>query len=477
MIGSKYLFLFLLGTAIIGASISCKKVRASETIKLWFNKPASSWVEALPVGNGRIGAMVYGGTKIDTIQINEESLWGGTKIDDNNAKASEMLPQIQKLFLEGDIDKATEMAKENMLGIPPRLRSYQTLMNLVLDYGNRKITDYRRELDLVNGISRVDYKSNGAPFTQEVFSSLTQDVLVVKLKSAAPFNVNVRLSRTQDADVISISDNQLLLSGQVQDIKYDEYDRGPEGAHMKFAAHIEAVADEGTVRAKNKMLMANAVKELTLYINGATNYDFGITNINTALDEKKISKLGLGKAMQTSYEDLKNEHKIAFSSIMNRVDLQLKSKDYDSIPTNDRLTAYHNGNDDLGLIETYFQFGRYLLLSSGHKTGRLPANLQGIWNKDIHAIWNSDYHTNINLQMNYWPMSTTNLPETVGPLSKFVGKMAESGAVTAKDNVQFEWLGGKSLHRCILPYCCPRWSVGGLPIGRGLDDLTALETL
>ena len=318
-----------------------------------------------------------------------------------------------------------------MMGTPLNLRSYQTFMDLTLDYGKRGISEYRRELDLVNGVSTVSYKANGSPFVQESFVSLASDILVVRLESKEPFELSINLSRERNASVEAVSNNELILTGRIIDERTDKI-TGPEGAHMKFAGRLMAIPDQGDIVNNENGLIVKDVIGLTLLLNVATNYDFDRTDINPGINEIKLSGSGLEEAGKQSYSKLKEGHMAAFSKIMDRTTFQLGTPDHRSVPTNKRLRLFYEGNTDLDLITTYFQFGRYLLLSSSNGTGVLPANLQGIWNKDIKAPWNSDYHTNINLQMNYWPADVANLPETVAPLTNFMKEIAKSGAQTSR---------------------------------------------
>lgn len=410
---------------------------------LWYDAPATRWFEALPVGNGRLGAMVSGNVETETIQINEESLWGGTKMNDNNPNSVQGLKEIQKLMLDGQVLGIPDLINKSMVGTPRELGSYQTFMNLILNYENSTITDYRRELDLINGISRITYNTGGVPFVQETFGSSASDVLVVRLESGKAFNVTIGLNREKDASSAAVSDNSLLLTGQI--IDKENGARGPGGPHMKFSGRVKALIDNGSIKSEGNKLVATGITELTLLITGTTNYNFEKTDLDFSINTSETSLAIIKNAQKHSYSELKKQHIDDFSEKMKRVDLKLGDSHYDSIPTDKRLVDYYNGKEDLDLVSSYFQFGRYLLLSCSLSPGLLPANLQGIWNRHIQAPWNSDYHTNINLQMNYWPNDLVNLSETVLPLINFVEKLSISGAVTAKEMYGCE---GWSVNHC-----------------------------
>jgi alpha-L-fucosidase 2 len=396
-------------------------------LKLWYRKPASNWHEALPVGNGRMGAMVFGDPQHETIQINEESLWAGRPFNDNNPAAKTSLPQIQQLLLENKNAEAYELATKNLVSIPKTVRSYQTFMDLRIDYAEGNISDYRRELDLITGVASSSFSTNNVTITQKVFAAVPDNLLVIQIKSSSPNGIHctIRLSRKQDAS-ISIDKNIIILNGQINDQPNDR--QGPGGKNMKFCGAAFVKQYDGTLSMDGNTLAVANASEVNLFINATTNYDAEKMDFNNKTDVQKLCLQPFRKALPIN-DMLKNQ--TIHAAKMNRVAFHIEGDDYSDLPTDERLAAVKKGTIDHGLIELYFQYGRYLLLGSSQKPGILPANLQGIWCKDFEAPWQSDFHTNINLQMNYWPADVTGLPETMQPLIHFMDRIRDNGKVTA----------------------------------------------
>lgn len=405
-----------------------------EGMRLWYQQPANEWVEALPVGNGRLGAMVFGRTDIERIQINEESLWGGRPMDDNNPEALAHLEEIRDLIFAGRENEASELAEKFLVGRPPRIRSYQIFMDLELAFpGSGNVEDYVRELDLSSGIVRTSYTMDGVRYEREVFASAPNNVIVVRLTSDTPGMVNsqIRLSRPRDARVRNISNREILLYGQIIDEETPE--RGPGGPAMRFAGRVRVVPEGGSVDGivEGRLVVAGA-DEVTLLVTAHTNYDPESLGLDEDGDPVEAGADQLNSLRGFSYEELKERHVADHRYLMERVRFDLGSSVPDTLPTDRRLAAVQNGGSDPHLFELYFQYGRYLLMGSSRDPGVLPANLQGIWNEHIEAPWDSDFHTNINLQMNYWPAEVTNLPETAIPLIQFVDRLRVPGRVTAE---------------------------------------------
>ncbi|MFF2450713.1 glycoside hydrolase N-terminal domain-containing protein [Neobacillus sp. NPDC058068] len=432
---------------------SIQNVKTENDMILWFDRPANEWLEAFPIGNGRLGAMVFGGASVEKLQLNEESLWAGAPVDDNNQKALEFLPEIRKLLLEGKNSEAKALADKYILATPKSVRSYQTLGDLSINLGeNNEVENYKRELDMEKGIVKISYSKDGIQYTREIFTSAEDDVLVVRMKSSQPGKINADLSltRNQDAESISVSDNEIAIRGQIID-KDQEETKGPLGKHMRFESRVLALPVGGEVTSANGKLNIKEADAVTLLLTAATDYDLESMDFDRSKDPGKISQQILDKAVkkyypylpnaakkaqenqsEKSYQRLKDKHVNDHSKMFNRVDLNLGKSPNADLPTNKRLEAVKNGAVDPQLIAQYFQFGRYLLMGSSRSPGVLPANLQGIWNQDFNAPWGSDFHTNINLQMNYWPAEVGNLTETIEPLSKFLEALQIPGSVTAK---------------------------------------------
>ena len=421
---SIFCFIFLL---------SCQQ--KSETIKeqsLWYNQPASTWEEALPIGNGRLGAMIFGHPSQECIQVNEESLWSGAPINSNNPKAIQNLDKIRELILNHQYQAAKKLAAETMVGTPPCVRSYQTLGNILLDYSIQDTTQYSRSLNLNRGICTTQFLSQGIGYKQEVFASAIDNVIVTRLSSSQAEGLNVLVRLTRDKDIqLSVQDNEIILEGQVVD--EDDPRSGPGGKHMKFAAKLRILHDGGSLIAKDGGIYIDKAKQATLLFTAATDYQLALLDFDRSIQPLNVCNQILEKACQQSYDALLARHTEDHTSVFNRVSIDLGETAQASLPTDRRLEAVKAGAEDPDLIALYFQYGRYLLMNSSRTPGVLPANLQGIWNKDYQAPWGSDFHTNINLQMNYWPAEVCNLSETALPLVNFMEKIQEPGSVTAKE--------------------------------------------
>ena len=402
-------------------------------MRLWYTRPAAEWVEALPVGNGRLGAMVFGRTGTERIQINEESVWAGHRLNDNNPEARANLDEIRTLLFEGRNEAAVAEATDHLLATPPRLRSYQPLMDLRLRLPDGDTTAYERSLDLETGLARTTYRRGDTTYTRTVFASAPDDVIVVRLTADVPgaITTTVSLSRPADATVRAASDRALLLDGHV---RYDSTaEEGPGGTGVHFAGRLRARPDGGTVRADGTRLRVRNADALTLLVTGATDYRRDGLRIDTTRAPRARTAALLDAVRNVPYDRLRRRHVDDHARRMGRVTLDLADAPADTLATDRRLQRVRNGAVDRHLSELYFQYGRYLLLGSSRAPGVLPANLQGLWNQEMQAPWNSDYHTNINLQMNYWPAAVANLPETVPPLTGFLDALRAPGRTTARE--------------------------------------------
>lgn len=423
--------------------IACLTVLISMTVigqtlntnKLWYNQPASDWNEALPVGNGRLGAMVFGDCFHERIQLNEESIWAGEPVK-ADADSKEFLPVIQKKILSGDIKGALELSEQKMRSKPLRIRSYQPLGSVFIDFfsngnGLPKVENYRRELNLETGITTTTYQLNGNKIIREVFASAVDNIIVIKLKSEQAGKLTFRLSlnREQDATVMPQGNNVLIMNGQIVDLPASE--ACTPGIHEKFSARISAKNSGGYLQTVNNSFFVENADEVTFYLTAATDYSFSMLNFDRSIDPAKRCVDILNGAMNKTFDEIKNSHIAEHSALFNRVAFNLGTDRNDTIPTDNRLNAVKVGAEDLGLAVLHFQYGRYLLMGSSRAPGVLPANLQGIWNQEMNAAWNSDFHTNINIQMNYWPAEICNLSETLLPLSNFINLLRIPGRETA----------------------------------------------
>ncbi|MBQ6254482.1 MAG: glycoside hydrolase family 95 protein [Bacteroidales bacterium] len=424
---------------VLASQILCGQDRKTT---LWYRQPAKDWNEALPVGNGRIGAMVYGNPWNETIQLNEESLWAGSP-QDGNTESAAVMPKIQELLLEGKIAEANEMAQKNLAGDPMRIRSYQTFGELEIDFFERGSDDakgfypdgisaYERSLDLMRGIASTSFTAGGVRFSREVFSSAPDNVLVIRLLADKPGALSFKMSysRPENAAVYPEGAGTLAVSGQIIDLP--DKGQGEPGPHMKFAARIKAAAKGGSVTVAGNSVYVSEADEVVVYVAMNTDYNFSKLNFDRSIDPDELCRKQVKAAEGVGYENLKMRHVEDHQSVMGRVSLTLGDPSMADVPTDERLAKMKEGGSDPALAALYFQYGRYLLAGSSRAPGRLPANLQGIWNQDINAPWNADYHTNINIQMNYWPAEVCNLSETVIPFSNWINAIREPGRVTAR---------------------------------------------
>ncbi len=400
---------------------SCQTIQKEEKrdLKLWYNKPAGEWTEALPVGNGRLGAMVFGSTVTEHIQLNEESLWTGGPIERANPEALKYLNKVRQLLFEGEYAEGDRLAQEKIMGYRQEagLHTYQTLGDLFLEFeGLENITNYHRELDLRNAIASTTFESNGIRFKREVFSSRPDEVIIIKLSSSKKGSLNFKMwmERPGDAESVSTGENQLLMTG------FAQY----EGKGTHFASIANIKNSGGKVISEGEKLVVKDADEVEIFVAGRTNF-WGNDAVESASADIK-------NAQNISFEDSKSKHISAFQEQFNRVDFKLNSPDTLNIPTDERLQRIKEGAIDSHFIELYFQYGRYLLISSS-QPGGLPANLQGIWDPTLAPPWNADYHININIQMNYWPSLVTNLAECQQPFFKFIDELRERGSKTARE--------------------------------------------
>lgn len=428
--------LLLLFTTVVFITTGCDSGhRVSREYVLWYDTPAAEWTEALPVGNGRLGGMLFGNPSVERLQVNEESLWGGINVHNNNPGALENLPRIRKLILDGKIPEAYDLAEKHLSGIPGKTRSYQTVGDIFFQFVDTpgKITDYRRELDLETGIARVSFERGGGKIEYEVYSSVPDNIMVISMKSEKEGGLDMSLSmrRPQDA-LITVTENRIDMEGQIVDP--EDPGLGPAGDHMRFFASLMIMSCDGTLTPADSVMLYTGGTEMVLFFNACTDYNIDGLDIDRTIDSRKHCLEAISAASWKSFKLLRESHIAEHSGMFNRVSLSLGGdRTPDTIPTDERLRRFQAGADDPGLLATYFQYGRYLLMGSSRGPAQLPANLQGIWNKDLLAPWNSDYHTNINLQMNYWPAEVCNLSETAEPLIHFMEELTVPGSVTARD--------------------------------------------
>jgi alpha-L-fucosidase 2 len=394
---------------------------------LWYRQPAKVWEEALPLGNGRLGAMVFGGVTDERLQLNEDSLWDGYSLDTSNPNALKVLPQVRKLLFEGKNKEAEALAGANMMGRPAGVRPYQSLGELLMETPLAgPVSAYRRTLDVTTAVATVSYTQDGTTYTREWLASAPAGLIVGQFTASKPKSLNLRLTlkRQKDAKCLAhpAAGNAILLRGQI-----DCKDAKGEQRGLRFAAEVMALAKGGKVTNDNGILTVSDADSVTLFIAGETSFRGG--------DPEKLCEGNLTKAAATTMDALKAAGIADYQALAGRVAIDLGSAGaaVDALPTNERLGRIKQGQPDPGLVATYFQYGRYLLISSS-RPGGLPANLQGIWAWQMNPPWNADFHTNINVQMNYWPAEIANLSECHLPLFDLMDGLVKPGGRVAEVN-------------------------------------------
>ena len=404
--------------AALLASAAAASDEPGAALRLWYRQPAARWDHGLPLGNGRLGAVVLGGVGRERIQLNEDSRWAGGPRDTDDPGAAAHLPEVRRLLFAGRPREAIELAERELMGRPSRLQPYQTLGDLFLDFEHEPPgEDYRRELDLDSAVARVDYRSGEAGFTREVFVSAPDQVVVVRLTADRPgaLSLYARLARSQDARVQVSGPDRIEVIGRL----------GADG--LAFRAALRIRAEGGRVEPFVERIGIEAADAVTLLLCAATSF--------RGADPGADCESRLRAASAKPYAELRAAHVEDHRRLFRRAGLRLGDPEANAAaarrPTDERLERVAAGGTDPGLDALYFQFGRYLLIASS-RPGTLPANLQGIWNDSLHPPWNSDYHLNINVQMNYWPAEVTNLAELHRPLFDLLESLREPGRRTAR---------------------------------------------
>lgn len=418
-------------------------------LRIWYDHPASSsagnsnngsqndaeWLKALPIGNGFLGGMVYGDVNRELIQLNEKSLWSGSPDNGNNPEAFDALGKIRQLLWDGKYEEASALTVKTQICKGPGSGSgrganvpfgcFQTLGDWWLDFGKSTgYSAYHRELDLDKGMVKVTYLQDGIRYTREIFASFPDRALVMRITSSQKGKISFTSSLDRPERFKTEAErNNLLMSGTMNN--------GKGGDGMTYAVRLKAVAKGGKVKYSGKTLTVKQADEVLLVLTAGTDYLLSYPDYRGA-DPKKSTLLQLKRAISKKYPQLLKNHSTDYSSLFAKVSLQLSQNDPDTIPTDIRLRNQKAHPDDLHLQELYFQYGRYLLISSSRE-GSLPANLQGIWANKIQTPWNGDYHTDINVQMNYWPADVTNLPECHSPLTNLIESLVKPGRRTAAE--------------------------------------------
>jgi len=411
-------------------------------LKLWYNKPAQNWNEALPIGNGRLGAMVFGSVNQERIQLNEATLWSGGPANTNpNPQASQYLDEIRKALFKEDYKQAEKLTQK-IQGL--FTESYEPLGDLILEYAlEGQPADYYRDLNISNATATTRFKVNGVTYTREIFASAPQQVIVIRLTSDKKGALNFKLS-TESPLVYKneiISNSIMAMHGRAPSHTDPSYLQTMEQAvvyndpancrGMRFELQARIKNTDGEVNTISSGLEVKNASEVIVYASMATSFNgYDKCPDKEGKDERQLAQNALDKAWVLGFDQLKQNHLKEYSGYFNRVNLSLNNESQIDLPTNQRLLEYTKGKADAALEALYFQFGRYLLVSSS-RPGGLPANLQGIWNHHVRPPWSSNYTTNINTEMNYWMAETCNLSELHTPLIDLLQSLAVTGKETA----------------------------------------------
>ena len=416
---------------------------------IWYRQPAEKWLEALPIGNGYMGAMVFGGTGNERIALNESTFWSGRPHDYNDPNAINYFAQIRQLVVEEKFQDAEKLVDAHFLGIPGAQQAYQPIGDLSLSFdGLDKVEDYRRELDMQTGLVKINYRVREVTYSREVFMSYPDHVMVVHLTANKPGSISVGVKFNGPyVDKIATAPEKLLMDGTWKPgNKKNWLIATVEGPGMHFRSALQSRAQGGKTSVTDSTLTIRGANEVTFIVAIATSYvNYKRIDGDPAAQCAKILNAVSGK----SYASLRQRHITDFSSLMGRVHLNVGDNSLNSKPTDERLAALRRSPDkgyaafanvdgssspgsDVNLAALAFQFGRYILASSS-RTGGQPANLQGIWDEETYPNWGSKYTININLEMNYWPTEVCNLPECHQPLFELLKDLSINGAETARD--------------------------------------------
>ena len=409
------------GMMALAASSCQKQETTDQNNKLWYDAPAAAWLEALPLGNSHLGAMVFGGTSSEEIQLNDDTFWSGGPHQNNSDKSKDLLAEVRQLIFDGKEEDAAKIVNDNFIPGPHGMK-YLSLGSLKLDFeGIGETENFYRDLDLNTATANVRFTSDGVNYTRTVFASIPDQVIVVKLEADKAGKLNFTASQTSPFETATSSEGN-TLTAVIQGVDH-------EGIEAKLFAECKSVIlSNGKVSAENGTIKVSDASEATILISSATNF---VNYKDVSGNPSPVNDKVLAAAQKLSYKELYKRHLDAYKAQYDRVKLNLPSDANASLPTPQRLDSFKDSND-MGMVALMFNYGRYLLISSSQPGGQ-PANLQGIWNYQVDAPWDAKYTININAEMNYWPAEVTNLTETNGPLFSMIKDLSETGVTTAKD--------------------------------------------
>ena len=434
---------------------------------IWYSHPAEKWENALPVGNGRLGAMVFGRADEETIQLNEDTYWSGGPYSTTVSGGYKALPEIRRLLFDGQLLQAHRLFGRHLMGYPVEQQKYQSLGNLVLTFpAGSAHTGYRHELDLDTAVATTVYERDGTRYRREVFSSPVDQVVVVRL-SAEPagrlsFTIQLRGDRNQAHSNYATDYFRMDVEGpDMLVVRGKSADYLGVAGRLRYTARLRAIADGGRIEVEDDRLVVREATGVTLLVAAATSF---VNYKDVGADPDARVEAALRAAMAKSYADLKAAHIAEHQRLFRRVHLDLSTTSDSALPTDERLKKYAGANDP-ALAALLFQFGRYVLISSS-RAGTQPANLQGIWNKDMNPMWDSKYTTNINTEMNYWPAEVANLSDCAEPLFRMIRELTDQGAAVAREHYGARgWVQHQNtdIWRVAAPMDGPNW--GGFATG------------
>ncbi|WP_436490462.1 glycoside hydrolase family 95 protein [Chitinophaga sp. ARDCPP14] len=413
-----------IAVCVIALLTSLPALAQRTELKLRYDKPSGKiWEAALPVGNGRLAAMVYGNPGSELIRLNENTVWSGSPNRNDNPHALAALPEIRQLIFDGKMKEASEMAAKNIQSEKINGMCYQPVGDLELVFpGHEQYAGYARELDLQTAVTATSYTVNGVKYTRQVFASIPDQAIIIQLTASKPGSItfNAGMKSQQKSNVVTSGNNELVLSGI-------SGDREGVPGKVKFQSQVRFKTSGGKASANGSAISVAGADAVTIYVSVATNF---VNYADISGDEVKRTTAYMSKVWPKNFAGLLKDHIAAYQHFFNRVQLDLGTTDSIKNTTDIRLRDFRNGNDPQ-LVTLYFQFGRYLLIAASQPGGQ-PANLQGIWNPLMNPPWGSKYTININTEMNYWPAEETNLSEMHEPLIEMVKDLSVTGRETAK---------------------------------------------
>jgi alpha-L-fucosidase 2 len=400
-------------------------IKTDDSLCLWYDKPAQKWDQALPVGNGSIGAMIFGNAAQERLQINEDTVWTGQPCDYQNPGAAEVLPELRKLLFEGKQKEAEDLAAKRFMSNPLKQAFYQPTADLILTFpGHDTVTDYMRQLDIDTAIARVEYKAGDTRYTREILASYPAHLIAIRLACDKRGRLTLRAelkSPHTESKTLRIDETTFALSGRVTNTGQND-----QPSKITFETRVKVIPQGGTCTVSDSNIDIQNADSVLLLLTAASNY---VNYKDLSADPSARCKAFLDKA-DVSWKKIKRSHLDDYQALFHRVAIDIGHTPDAQKPTDQRIRDFKTGNDP-SLAALYFQYGRYLLIASS-RPGSQPANLQGLWNESMSPPWGSKYTVNINTEMNYWPAEPTNLSECAEPLFGMLEDLTQTGALTAK---------------------------------------------